>query len=250
MSTVTFRFYQELNDFLPPYQRQRHFVHQFHRRASVKDIIESLGIPHTEVELILVDGKSVGFSHIVADGHHISVYPMFESLDISPLLKVRLRPLRQSRFVVDSNLGKLARYLRLLGFDSLYRNDYSDGEVAGIAQREGRIVLTRDRRLLRRKIITHGFFVRADAPRQQVKEVLARLDLYRAARPFSRCTLCNGELASVEKARVMDALQPKTRRYYHEFLECTHCRQVYWQGSHCKPMARLVAEFLKPLSAH
>ncbi|HSW52088.1 MAG TPA: Mut7-C RNAse domain-containing protein, partial [Sulfuricaulis sp.] len=156
MSQVQLRFYEELNDFLPPERRKVSFTHELTRRTSIKDLIESFGVPHTEVEVILVNGRSVDFSHIVQPGDRISVYPMFESLDISPLLRLRDKPLREPRFVIDANLGQLARYLRLLGFDVLYRNSFTDREVARIAGEEGRIVLTRDRALLQHKIITHG----------------------------------------------------------------------------------------------
>src|SRR3989338_9144205 len=116
MSRAHFRFYEELNDFLPPERRKTTFTREFRNRASVKDMIEALGVPHTEVDLILVNGASVDFSYLVQDGDRISVYPMFESFDIRPLVHLRPRPLREPKFVLDTHLGKLAVYLRLLGF--------------------------------------------------------------------------------------------------------------------------------------
>lgn len=157
MSQCSIRFYEELNDFLPPERRKVCFNHDFQRRASIKDVIEALGVPHTEIELLLVNGDSVDFSYIVQHGDRISVYPLFESFDVQPLIRVRLRPLRTTRFVLDVHLGKLARYLRLLGFDTLYRNDYDDAELASLASAEQRILLTRDRDLLKRAMVTHGF---------------------------------------------------------------------------------------------
>jgi len=124
VSQCSIRFYEELNDFLPLERRKVDFSHEFQRRASIKDLIEALGVPHTEVDLILVNGASVDFSYIVRDGDRISVYPMFEAFDIQTVSRVRPQPLRVIRFVLDVHLGKLARYLRLLGFDTLYRNDY------------------------------------------------------------------------------------------------------------------------------
>jgi uncharacterized protein with PIN domain/sulfur carrier protein ThiS len=245
MACARFRFYEELNDFLPPERRKVEFEHRFERRASVKDMIESLGVPHPEIELILVNGEPVDFSYIVADGDRISVYPVFETLDVSPLVRLREAPLRDPRFVVDCNLGRLARYLRLLGFDCLYHNGLTDDEVATLSQREGRIVLTRDRRLLHRKIITHGLFVRAERPREQVREVLRRLDLYELSRPYTRCARCNGLLERVDKQSVTARLQPKTRRYYDDFLQCRACGQIYWEGSHHKASRRLIAGFLE-----
>lgn len=244
MATAHLRFYEELNDFLPPSQRKVEFEHRFERRTSIKDMIESLGVPHPEIELILVNGRSVDFSHIVEDGDRISVYPVFESLDVSSLIRLRPAPLRDPRFVVDCNLGRLARYLRLLGLDCLYRNDFNDVTVSRISQQQQRIVLTRDRRLLQRKIITHGFYVRAVKPRDQVREVLQRLDLHGIIQPFTRCTRCNGLLKATSKETVDHQLEPKTRRYYDQFLQCQQCGQVYWQGSHHERARQLIRELL------
>ena len=244
MAIAHLRFYEELNDFLPPSQRKVEFEHRFERRTSIKDMIESLGVPHPEIELILVNGRSVDFSHIVKDGDRISVYPVFEGVDVSSLIRLRSAPLRDPRFVVDCNLGRLARYLRLLGLDCLYQNDFSDETVSRISQQQHRIVLTRDRRLLQRKIITHGFYVRAVNPRDQVGEVLQRLDLHGSVRPFTRCTRCNGLLKTAPKETVEHQLEAKTRRYYDRFLQCEQCGQVYWQGSHHKRARRLIRELL------
>ena len=242
MATAKFRFYEELNDFLPSDRRKVEFSHGFERRSSIKDMIEAFGVPHPEIDLILVNGQSVDFSYIVADGDRVSVYPVFECLDVSPLLRLRPEPLRNPRFVVDCNLGRLARYLRLLGLDTLYRNNYTDDEVANISQQQHRIILTRDRRLLLRKIISHGLFVRAVQPREQAREVIARLDLHRNIKPFTRCTHCNAVLHSVEKQRIEHHLQPKTRQYYHQFLQCPDCGQIYWRGSHYERAQRLIRE--------
>ncbi|MGB5339805.1 MAG: Mut7-C RNAse domain-containing protein [Gammaproteobacteria bacterium] len=248
MARVQLRFYEELNDFLAPALRKVEFEHSFERRAAVKDMIEAFGVPHTEVEIILVNGVSVDFSYIVQDGDRISVYPVFESLDISPLVRLRPEPLRIPAFILDTNLGRLARYLRLLGFDCLYRNDYDDATVADIASREQRTVLTRDRALLQRKLITHGYFVRALRPRFQVREVLARFDLYRLIKPFSRCSRCNGTLQDVDKQTIVQHLEPKTRKYYDTFRQCSGCGQIYWRGSHYERALRLVRDWRCPPS--
>ncbi|HYQ72723.1 MAG TPA: Mut7-C RNAse domain-containing protein [Gammaproteobacteria bacterium] len=244
MSRIRLRFYAELNDFLPPDLRGIEIDHAFERRTSVKDMIEAFGVPHTEVEVILVNGHPVDFSRIVQDGDRISIYPVFESVDITPLLRLRPAPLRQPKFILDSNLGRLARYLRLLGLDCLYRNDYRDAEVARIAGEQQRTVLTRDRALLQRKTITHGYFVRSQQPREQVREVLARFDLYRQVAPFTRCTRCNGKLEAVDKQAISERLQPKTRRYYDDFRICGDCGQLFWQGSHHARMQQLVTALL------
>jgi uncharacterized protein with PIN domain len=242
--TAEFRFYEELNDFLLPEQRKQTLSYRFSGHPGIKDPIEVLGVPHTEVELILVNGQSVGFDYPLRHGDRVAVYPVFESLDISPLLKLREKPLRNPRFVLDINLGKLAKHLRLLGFDSLYRNDWRDAEVADVAANERRIVLTRDRRLLYAKRITHGHWVRAVQPERQVEEVLRRFDLYRLIRPFARCLVCNGELAPIDKTEVLDRLEPKTRLYYDVFYRCGDCEKIYWEGSHVENMRRQFAAFL------
>jgi uncharacterized protein with PIN domain/sulfur carrier protein ThiS len=246
MSTVELRFYAELNDFLRDARKQTRFKHVLNRRTSVKDLIESLGVPHTEVEVILANGKSVDFSYIVKDKDDLSIYPMFESVDVTPILKLRDAPLRHTRFVLDCHLGRLARYLRQLGFDTLYRNDYADDELADTSAREHRILLTRDRSLLKRSIITHGYFVREFDPRKQLDEVIRRFDLRNQIIPFGRCTRCNGMVEAVSKNTVEHLLEPKTRQYFDEFWQCTSCGQVYWEGSHVKHMLKLTDDVLNP----
>jgi len=160
MARAALRFYAELNDFLPRRRRAREFELEFESPCPVRHLIELCGVPHTEVELILLDGRSVGFEESVPDRARISVYPMFEALDVGPLLRLRARPLRRPRFVADAHLGRLARYLRLLGFDTLYGNDPGDAELARLSASEHRILLTRDRALLMRGEVTHGCYVR------------------------------------------------------------------------------------------
>jgi uncharacterized protein with PIN domain len=208
-------------------------------------MIEALGVPHTEVDLILVNGDTVDFSYSVRDGDRISVYPVFESIDISPLVSVRPRPLRESRFVLDVHLGRLATYLRMLGFDTLYRNDYADAELAQISAREARILLSRDRGLLKRSAVTHGYCLRATDPRQQLVEVLRRFDLVGSIEPFRRCLRCNNLLESVEKARIVDRLQAETRQNFDEFWCCRACDRIYWKGSHFEQMEQFVARVLR-----
>ena len=237
---VTIRFYEELNDFLPPQMRKRDVAQHLNHPGSVKDFIENMGVPHTEVDLILVNGQSVGFDYQVRDGDRISIYPVFESLDISPVTHLRPRPLRVSRFVLDQHLGKLAAYLRMLGFDALYRNDYHDAELARISACEERILLTCDRQLLMRRIITRGYFVRSRDPRQQLREVVERLDLAGAFAPFIRCIHCNGQLEQVPKRRIEAHLQPGTRADFDVFWRCRDCGKIYWKGSHYDRMRELI----------
>ncbi|HXG29168.1 MAG TPA: Mut7-C RNAse domain-containing protein [Nevskiales bacterium] len=240
--TASFRFYEELNDFLPPARRRRRFRYPFRGRRSVKDMIEALGVPHTEVDLILVNGRSVGFPYIVRDGDDISVYPVFESFDIAPLQRLRPKPLRVTRFVLDTHLGTLARYLRTLGFDSLYRNDWHDAELARISDEERRILLTRDVGLLKRSRVTRGCFLRETDPRRQLREVVARLDLRRSIRPFRRCTRCNGLLRVAAKRRLQGRVKPEILAAFDDFRLCRGCGQVYWPGSHYDRMGRMIGE--------
>ena len=247
MKQVYFRFYAELNDFLPLIKRQRTFAHCFLTTATVKDMIESQGVPHTEVDLILANGRSVDFSYPVQAGDRISVYPVFESIDISPLVRVRPEPLREPCFVLDIHLGRLARYLRMLGFDTLYRNDYQDEELARVSSTEKRILLTRDRGLLKRSLVTHGYCIRETNPRRQVIEVVRRFDLTGSIVPFRRCIHCNGLLQVVDKEAISEHLLPHTRQTFHEFRRCQSCRRIYWRGSHYQRMQHFIEGVLREL---
>jgi len=240
MVTACFRFYEELNDFLPPERRRREFCSPCARAATTKHMIEALGVPHTEVELVLVNGESVGFDLLLRDGDRVSVYPKFEALDISPILRVRRAPLRVSRFVADAHLGGLAHLLRMTGFDTLYDNGFQDDEIERIARDEGRIVLTRDRDLLKRGGITHGCYVRALRSAEQLREVFDRLDLARSARPFTLCLHCNAPLHAIDKALAAPSLPPKVNERYERFSTCDVCRRIFWEGTHWQRMRAMV----------
>lgn len=239
MKRAHLRFYAELNDFLKSEQRGRQFAHVFRGRVSIKDLIEGLGVPHTEVDLILVNGASKDFAYLLDDGDTISVYPVFEAIDISPVLKVRPEPLRTPSFVLDVHLGGLAKYLRMLGFDTLYDRHAGDEKLAAVAA-HGRILLTKDRGLLKRNAVTHGYCVRNIRPMDQVIEVLRRFDLVYQINPFVRCLHCNDLLQPIEKGNIEHRLEEKTRRYYEEFALCPTCERVYWKGSHYVAMKRQV----------
>jgi len=237
---INIRFYEELNDFLPQQQRKREFSQTLKKQRSIKDLIESIGVPHTEIDLIIVNGESVDFNYPVKAGDQISVYPVFESLDISSLGHCQPEPLRNTRFVLDVHLGRLAAYLRMLGFDTLYRNDYDDPELADISADEHRILLTCDRQLLMRKQISHGYFVRQRQPASQLLEILRRFDLYDNLHPFSRCMRCNGVTRPVSKQKIEARLLPKTKKYYDEFFQCETCKKIYWKGSHYLKMKKMI----------
>jgi len=243
---AAFRFYAELNDFLPPETDGPERPYRFSGKPSVKDAIEAQGVPHAEVELILVNGREADFGRPLRHGDRVAVYPVFESFDVASAVRLREGPLREIAFVLDGHLGKLARWLRLLGFDAAYRNDFEDAEVADLSARQGRVVLTRDRRLLHRKAIERGYWVRSLRPDEQIAEVLRRFQLERAVRPFRRCLACNGLLRPVPKAEILDQLEPKTRRYYDDFRRCQSCGKIYWKGSHYDRMAAKLSRALGP----
>ncbi|KEF40889.1 MAG: hypothetical protein ER33_14610 [Cyanobium sp. CACIAM 14] len=235
-----FRVYGDLNDFLPPHRRQREFLHPVQEHATVKDTVEAIGVPHPEIGLILIDGTSVGFGQRVPARSRVSVYPQFSGIDITAVSRVLPPPLEDIRFVLDVHLGKLATYLRLLGFDVLYRNDSSDDALAALAARERRILLSNDRGLLKRRAVTHGAMVRAADPRRQLREVVRRFRLSGALRPLTRCPRCNGVLQPVAKREVERELPPYTRLSHAEFRRCPECRQIYWQGAHAAGLCSLL----------
>ncbi|NTV10817.1 MAG: Mut7-C ubiquitin/RNAse domain-containing protein [Zoogloea sp.] len=240
MLTVTFRFYEELNSFLPPARRQQEFDCGCAADATTKHMIEALGVPHTEVELVLVNGESVGFDRLLQDGDRVAVYPKFEAFDITPLIRVRKAPLRVTRFIADAHLGGLARLLRMTGFDTLYDNHFDDLEIELIAAGDGRVVLTRDRELLKRRTITHGCYVHALKPSRQLAEIFERLDLERSARPLSLCLNCNAPLRAIAKAEVEHRLPPSVQARHEHFSTCDQCGRVFWEGSHWQRMQSLM----------
>jgi len=246
MVSATFRFYEELNDFLPRARRKVEFIVPCARAATTKHMIEALGVPHTEVELILVNGESCGFERLLCDGDRVAVYPKFETFDVRPLLRVRAAPLRTLRFVADAHLGGLARLLRMAGFDTLYDNHIDDPTVAALSANEGRIALTRDRDLLKRRGITHGCYVRALKPAAQFGEIFRRLDLASDLRPFTLCLACNTPLRQVAKADVASKVPSAVRAAQDEFLTCDSCHGVFWRGSHWRRMKALLDSQLAP----
>ncbi len=247
MITAFFRFYEELNDFLPIEKRKMEFEQSITPSSSIKDAIESLGVPHTEVDLILVNGVSVDFSYRIKAQDRVSVYPVFESIDISPVTHLRPQPLRITRFVLDVHLGKLARYLRLFGFDTLYETDYADEEVIRIAQQEKRIILTRDLGILKNKKVTHGYWLREINPKKQLREIVSRFDLMKQCNPFIRCLECNGKIVSLDNNHplIQENVPIRVKEIQHQFYQCENCARIYWQGTHYQKLMRFVESVLK-----
>ncbi len=236
------RFYAELKDFLGASNRSGLVVHTFDVPGSVKDAIESRGVPHTEVDVILANGEPVDFTYHVRDGDRIAVYPVFEAFDVSDVVRVRPRPLRDVRFVVDGHLGKLARHLRLIGFDTKWAGSWSDRDLVEISSSENRILLTRDVGLLKHRAVTHGCYVRATNPRDQLIEIVRRLHLTDRMAPFTRCLECNGLLESADPADVASMVPPASRAHYDEYRTCATCERVYWKGSHYRRLNEIVEE--------
>lgn len=237
---ATFRFYEELNDFLRADRVKKAFIYQFEGKPSVKDAIEAIGIPHVEVDLILVNGESVDFTYRLENQDYISVYPLFKTLDITENLRLQKCHGGNPKFILDVHLGKLARYMRLLGFDTLYNNTNDDPEIIRIAFSEQRIILTRDIGLLKVKTVSQGYWIRNQQPKAQLTEVLNHFDLYGFINPFSRCVKCNGIVVKVAKDSIIEQLEPLTIKYFHDFYRCNGCGSIFWEGSHFDRMTEFI----------
>ena len=234
--SASVRFYGSLNDFLPAPRRQATVVCGFESSPSVKDFVEALGVPHPEIDLLIVDGQPVDFSYRLRDGDRVIVYPLIRTFDLRDNVRLRPPPQPEPRLVADVHLGRLTAYLRLAGFDTKYRNDYADDEIVAISASEDRVLLTRDVGVLKHSIVMRGYFLRETQPARQLVEVLRHLDLVTGAAPFTRCLRCNTRLHVVAKDRVHHLLPARTRECYREFSRCPTCSRIYWQGSHYSRM--------------
>lgn len=228
MATASFRFYDELNDFLPRERRGRQFVAACARAAAVKHMIEALGVPHTEAGRLLVNGEAAELGRLLQEGDAVLVYPHASAAQAG------------IRFVADAHLGGLARLLRMAGFDTLYDNGYQDEEIATIAAGAARTVLTRDRELLKRREVAHGCYLHAIRPEAQLRELFARLQLAPLARPFTFCLHCNLPLRPAPKSDVFERLPESVRAGHDEFTTCDGCGRVFWKGSHHKRMLAML----------
>ncbi len=245
LKTISIRCYAELNDFLPPERKQKDFTLPVKTPARVAEVIESIGIPLSEVDLVLVNNQPADPSHRVHHEDRLSIYPTFESFDISNLKTTHKEPLRTTRFILDAHLGKLAKYLRMLGFDTLYENDYGDDEIITIAREEKRIILSRDKALLKSPGIDHAYYVRATEKHRQLIEVVDKFDLCSQFRSFTRCMTCNSVLIPKNKKSVRDLIDPGVYGRFDEFFYCPQCRKVFWKGSHFERMERLVLDIIE-----
>ena len=242
---VRVRFYEELGFFLKDEHKKRIVETEASEGQTVKDLVESFGVPHVEVDLILVNGDPVDFSYQVREGDFISVYPVFERLDISGVTGLRPAPLRETKFLADVHLGTLARRLRFLGFYTEYSRSADDDYLAERCAENGLILLSRDRQLLMRRIVARGIYIRATDPFEQVREVVRRLDLYGSIRPYSRCAACNGELRTLctggeEWESRKGEIPPGVREWCSDYKLCTRCGKIYWKGSHYEKLLPLL----------
>jgi hypothetical protein len=250
MATVTVRLYGALNDFVRAAHRRAALTCTFRGSRSVKDLLEALGVPHPEIDLVLVNGDVVGFAHPVRDGDHVAAYPVFEQLDIGDVPHLVEPEPAEPRFVADVHLGRLTAYLRLAGFDTDYHRNRGDREIVDIAEAADRTVLTRDVGLLMHRRVRRGYFVRTTRPSRQLVEVLRRYDLPPRAAPFTRCLPCNALLRRTSAREAEPLLPPRTRELFHRFWRCDVCGRVYWEGSHHARMRTLLEAAFAAASVH
>jgi uncharacterized protein with PIN domain len=242
---ISLRFYEELNDFLLPEKRKKEFYQKFNCSDTIKHVVSSFGIADYLVDLVLVNGQPVPFSYLINDGDRISIYPKFESFDISKVTKLRQKPLRTLRFIADVHVGKLARYLRMLGFDTLYENDYDDSRIVAISLETDRIILTRDRGLLTSKEATRGYLVKNIDLKEQIREVISRFDLLTLINPFSLCLSCNSKVRKIDRKDVQEKIDPGIYEQFDEFSSCPDCKKIFWQGSHYRSMSNFIEQIKK-----
>jgi len=243
---ITIRFYEELNDYLKTSIRKQDLFIDVEKNLPVGALIESLGPPCSAVDLILVNGQSANFDYVLQDNDRISVYPVFERLNITSVSLLENSPLRKLRFICDDHLGRLAKFLRMLGFDTLYEDDYDDSIIIRLSKTHHRILLTRDKKLLLNKQITRRYLVNQTEPAKQVREVVEFFDLKNSITPMSRCLECNGVVQSVSREVVKNRVDKNIFEINNEFTECTECRKLFWRGSHYDSMMKWIEKIKKP----
>lgn len=236
MSAVYLRFYEELNDYLPKEKHKVWFEYSFSGSTSINEVLQSLKIPQDKIDLILVNQQSEGLDYMLHDGDRISVYPVFELFDLTGVSKLREQPLRNPKFICDVHLGRLAKYLRMLGWDTLYSNRYTPDYMIDLSLQENRIILTRNYELTRHKKVIHAYWIWSPEPLEQIKDVIGKFDLSGQSAPLTRCLNCNHLLAPVKKQEILSRLQVRTAKCFNEFFICPSCDQIFWKGSHYENM--------------
>lgn len=240
MPNIRFRFYEELNDYLPEEMRKRWIESEVTKGTTIGEKIQSFGIPLEEIDLILVNQHSETRNYVLREGDRISVFPVFELFDISKISTLRDKPLRNLLFICDVHLGRLCKYLRMLGFDTLYSNFYTSEQLIEIAHLEHRVILSRSQQLTKNKRVTRALWIRSAIPTEQLKDLIKKLNLSKQANPLTRCLTCNNRLEKVEKYEIINRLEARTTKYYTEFFRCPVCDQIYWKGSHYEHMKEFI----------
>lgn len=237
--SIRIKFYGRLTKLLPG-KIKKFIIHKFIDRTSIKDLIESFNVPHTEVDVILVNGKSVTFDYLIQDGDRIEVFP-----DKTKILKGGIKSLKpkikgEPKFIADVHLGGLVNLMRMLGLDVFYNNNYTDKEIIEISKNENRIILTRDIGILKRKQVRYGHYVMETEPEKQLKELLRIFNLKKYFKPFSRCLKCGTKLKRISRAKVFERLKNFKFKKRMQFYYCVHCDKIYWEGSHYDKMKRKI----------
>ncbi|MEN8199960.1 MAG: Mut7-C RNAse domain-containing protein [Thermodesulfobacteriota bacterium] len=236
-ASLTLTFDETLRLLLPRAKRDlRRVDYPLTRRASIKDIVESVNIPHTEVGTISSNNREITFDQIPRPGERYRINSVPPGTDVTRPTLLRPLPLSEVSFLVDINVGRLAHLLRMAGFDTLYSPELVEAELAELALTEKRIVLSRNRDLLQRRYIHWGRLIRSQQPEEQLREVITLYGIAKSIVPFSRCMQCNTVLVPVEKSAVLHLLEPLTRKYYRKFTRCSGCGRIYWPGSHHRKM--------------
>ena len=229
--TVRLRFHGDLTFFLKSRTPEWLVERRLREKSSVKDVIESCGVPHPEVDLILVNREPVDFSFQLEQSEEIDIYPVEQEPTL--FTEKRMQDRGIVAFIADGHLGKLVRDMRLLGFDVFYDRDAEDRRLIELSRIDNRrALLTRDRRLLMHSAVRNGYYLRSQDPLEQTVEMVRRFELSAAINPFIRCLRCNALLEGISKNEVLSKLEPLTRIYYEQFRRCIGCGQVYWAGSH------------------
>ncbi len=241
---TTIRFYEELNDYLSEDIRRQDILIDTKEGNSVGELIYSFGVACAAVDLILVNGHSANFDYILQDNDQISVYPVFERFNITSVSLIENSPLRNLKFICDDHLGRLAKYLRMLGFDTLYNNDYDHNILISLSNSHNRILLSRDKKLLLNKKITRRYLVKQAEPGEQVREVLEYFDLKKNITPMSRCLECNGVVQQVPEESVKHRIEKYIIEINDEFTECKGCGKIFWKGSHYDSMMKRIRKIV------
>jgi len=240
MGIAIVRFYEELNDYLPKIYHKKEINYTFNSGSDIKEMINFFNIPPEKIDFIIVNGNSQGYDYVLKDLDFVSIYPAFESFDISEVQPLHKKPLRNLIFICDSHLGKLCKYMRMLGFDTLYFNNISKSKIIDISIKEKRIIVTRNYKLIKDCNVSHIVLIKSDNAKEQILEIISKLDLSESIEPFTRCLKCNEIIESIEKQDIYNLLPEKTKKYFDHFYICKNCNKIYWEGSHYENMLKFI----------